>query len=187
MERARPSAPPIDDWANDLALKELSRLAIELPAMTADETWNRIRRLTPKQRGLILSALEDAVGLSTELEPSSPWAGHDCGPREEEPMRARYDSQADALSIDIETVEGWDEAVAIDGPSCNVALAGGRPVNVELLAPVLHMRLLAQVAEQFGLDVELLDAVAWAALAAPDRPVDVAVGGRHARPGGPPE
>ena len=86
-------------------------------------------------------------------------------------MRAEYDSEADALSIDLIDVAKWDGSEAIDGDYCNVALAGGRPANVELLSPAAHLELLGVAAERYGLDAEALEAAARSALAAPDRTV----------------
>jgi hypothetical protein len=60
----------------------------------------------------------------------------------------------------------------------NVAVAEGRPVNVELLYPDQGMdEPLRAAADRYGLDAEALIAAARAALAAPDRTVtlDVAV------------
>lgn len=85
-------------------------------------------------------------------------------------MRAEYDSQADALSIEL-LAESWDDGDQIDDTYCTVALAGGRPANVELIAPREHLDLLAVAAERHGLDHQALVAAAQSALAAPDRPV----------------
>lgn len=86
-------------------------------------------------------------------------------------MRAEYDSQADALSIDLIHAERWDGSDAIDDDYCNVALANGRAANVELLAPAEHLDLLAVASERHGLDAVALEAAARSALAAPDRVV----------------
>ena len=86
-------------------------------------------------------------------------------------MRAEYDSQADALSIDLIHVEHWDSSDEIDDDYCNVALAGGQPANIELLSPAEHIDLLAAAAQRYGLDREALEAAARSALAAPDRAV----------------
>ena len=86
-------------------------------------------------------------------------------------MRAEYDKTADALSIDLVEAERWDSADAIDADYCTVAFVGEQPVNVELLAPALHLDLLAIVAARYGLDAEALEAAAQSALAAPDRVV----------------
>jgi hypothetical protein len=85
-------------------------------------------------------------------------------------MRAEYDSEADALSIQL-LEESWDDGDQIDDTYCTVALAAGRPANIELIAPRDHLDLLAVAAERHGLDHEALVAAAQSALAAPDRPV----------------
>lgn len=86
-------------------------------------------------------------------------------------MRATYDSEADALSIDLVEVESWEGAEEVDGDYCTVAFAEGRPVNVELLAPAAHLDLLATAAERHRLDAQALEAAARSALAAPNRAV----------------
>jgi len=88
-------------------------------------------------------------------------------------MKADYDSEANALSIDLVDVSRWDGGVEIDDTYCNVALSRGRPVNVELLDPADHLDLLDVVAQRFALDSAALRATAQAALAAPDRVVTV--------------
>ena len=89
-------------------------------------------------------------------------------------MKALYDSRADALQIDLEQVELVDEDVDVTG-SCTVALAGGRVVGVELLAPAHRLGALAVAADRYDLDRQALEAAARAALAAPDRQVTVDV------------
>jgi hypothetical protein len=86
-------------------------------------------------------------------------------------MRAEYDSDADALSIDLIEAERWDESEAVDDDYCTVALVGGRAANVELLAPAEHLGLLAVAAERHGLDRGALEAAARSALAVPGRTV----------------
>lgn len=96
-------------------------------------------------------------------------------------MRAEYDSEADALSIDLVEV-GPDDAVrgeAVDEDYCTVATLDERPVHLELLSPADHLELLKEAAARYDLDAEALKAAAQSALAAPDRCVDVDV---HARP-----
>jgi hypothetical protein len=95
-------------------------------------------------------------------------------------MKADYDSQAEALSIDLVEVDRWDDGDPVDDTYCNVALRRGRPVNVELLNPRDHLDLLTVVAKRFALDPVALRIAAEAALAAPDRPVTVAIGARAA-------
>jgi hypothetical protein len=91
-------------------------------------------------------------------------------------MRAEYDSQADALSIDLIEVDHWDGAdEPIDDSYCHIALADGQPANLELLAPADHLELLDRAAERYGLDRQALRGAARAALEAPDRVVVVDV------------
>jgi hypothetical protein len=91
-------------------------------------------------------------------------------------MRADYDSEADALSIDLVAAAHWDGGEDVDGDYCHVVFSGDRPVNVELLSPREHLDLLPVAAKRYGLDGTALIAAALAALAAPDRPVTVDVG-----------
>lgn len=56
-----------------------------------------------------------------------------------------------------------------------MALAAGRPANVELLNPNRHLGLLAVAARRLALDHQALEAAARAAMAAPDREVAVDV------------
>jgi hypothetical protein len=93
-------------------------------------------------------------------------------------MRADYDSEANALSIDLIDVTRWDDGEEIDDSYCNVAFSKGRLANVELLNPRDHLDLLAVVAGRFALDPVSLRIVAEAALAAPDRPVTLDIGAR---------
>jgi hypothetical protein len=95
-------------------------------------------------------------------------------------MKADYDSQAEALSIDLVEVDRWDDGDPIDDTYCNVALRKGRPVNVELLNPRDKLDLLEVVADKYELDAEALRVAAEAALAAPDRPVTLDIGARAA-------
>ena len=90
-------------------------------------------------------------------------------------MKADYDSQAEALSIDLAEVDRWDSGEAIDDTYCNVAFRNGRPVNIELLNPQDRLDLLDVAAERYSLDRFALAAAAQAALAAPDRVVTLDV------------
>jgi len=91
-------------------------------------------------------------------------------------MRAEYDSQADALSIDLIQVDQWDGAdEPIDDTYCQIALADGRPANIELLNPADHLELLDRAAERYGLDGQALRGAARAALEAPDRVIELDV------------
>jgi hypothetical protein len=93
-------------------------------------------------------------------------------------MRADYDSTANAISISI--LEG-SHADASDEVHVRaiVALAEGKPVEVQLLYPDLGIdEPLAAVADRYDLDREALQAAAQSALAAPDRVVVVGVEAR---------
>ncbi|HSC21939.1 MAG TPA: hypothetical protein VLC07_09445, partial [Solirubrobacterales bacterium] len=65
-------------------------------------------------------------------------------------MKADYDSEANALSIDLIQVEHWDDGDNVDqDEQCNVAFSKGRVVNVELLHPSKNLDLLNAAAEKF--------------------------------------
>jgi hypothetical protein len=95
-------------------------------------------------------------------------------------MRADYDSQADALSIELRRFPHYDRQEQVDDDYCNVGIVGGRAVDVELLYPARHLDLLEVAAERYGLDSPALRAAAQAALAAPDRVVKLEVAARVA-------
>lgn len=84
-------------------------------------------------------------------------------------MRADYDSEADALSIELRWVEHYDHQEQVDDDYCNVGIVGGRAIDVELLYPAENLDLLEVAAERYDLDGTALVAAAQAALAAPDR------------------
>jgi hypothetical protein len=94
-------------------------------------------------------------------------------------MKADYDSQANALSIDLIDVPHWDDGEEVDDSFCNVAFSKGRLANVELLNPREHLELLEVVAEKYDLDAVALRVAAKAALAAPDRPVTLDIGAQR--------
>lgn len=95
-------------------------------------------------------------------------------------MRADYDSEADALSIELRQFQYYDRQDEVDDDYCTVGFAGGGPVSVALLSPANHLDLLDVVAERYDLDGAALLAAAQAALAAPDRVVKLEVGVRLA-------
>jgi hypothetical protein len=90
-------------------------------------------------------------------------------------MKIDYDSEADALSIDLVEVDHWDFGEEIEKTSCTVAIRDGRPVNVELLSPAKNLSQLEIAAKRFDLDPQALLAAARAGLSAPDRLVRVEV------------
>jgi hypothetical protein len=93
-------------------------------------------------------------------------------------MRADYDSSANAISIaigDVPHADGSDEV----HPRAIVALAAGKPVEVQLLYPDMGIvEPLAAAAGRYELDLEALQAAAQSALAAPDRVVSVELAAR---------
>lgn len=96
-------------------------------------------------------------------------------------MRAEYDSQADAISI---TLFPASEGASGDEvhERAIVAIVDGRPVEVQLLYPSLGTdEPLGAAAKRYSLDVEALEAAARAALAAPNRKVEVDVGAALSR------
>lgn len=95
-------------------------------------------------------------------------------------MKADYDSEADAILIELEEVDHWDDDFRIDDEMlCGVAFSGGRAVGVTLRYPRKELNLLKVAAERFGLNATALIAATQAALAAPDREVFIEVGRRH--------
>jgi uncharacterized protein YuzE len=93
-------------------------------------------------------------------------------------LKADYDSQADALSIDLVEAARWERAEAIDDTYCHVVISDGHAVNVELLNPRDNLRLLETAANRYGIDSMALQAAARAALSVPDRAVTVDVAAR---------
>jgi hypothetical protein len=95
-------------------------------------------------------------------------------------MRADYDSEANALSIDLVPASRWEGSEGV-GEQVNVSFADGRPVNVELLYPDLGLeKPLEDAAARFELDAEALIAAAQAAIAVPDRVVTLDISVRAA-------
>ena len=93
-------------------------------------------------------------------------------------MRADYDSAANAISISITDVPHADASEEVHARAI-VALAQGKPVEVQLLYPDMGtVEPLAAVADRYALDREALEAAAQSALAAPDRLVVVEVEAR---------
>jgi hypothetical protein len=93
-------------------------------------------------------------------------------------MRADYDSAANAISISIREGSHADTSDEVHVRAI-VALAEGKPVEVQLLYPELGIdEPLAAVADRYDLDREALQAAAQSALAAPDRVVVVEVAAR---------
>jgi len=91
-------------------------------------------------------------------------------------MRADYDSEADALAIDLRAFERYERQEHVDDDYCVVGFDAGQPVRIALLSPAAHIDLLVAAAELYELDGTALVATAQAALAAPDRIVELKVG-----------
>jgi hypothetical protein len=92
-------------------------------------------------------------------------------------MKADYDSEADALSIELTQFKRYDRQESVDSDNCHVGVVAGRPVDIELLYPARHLDLLGIAAERYNLDAEALLAAAKAALAAPDRLITMDLSG----------
>jgi len=89
-------------------------------------------------------------------------------------MKADYDSQANAVSIDLLDVDYWDDGGEFDESYCTIAFSKGRVANIGLLCPGDNLHLLKAVADRYKLDADCLVSAAEAALAAPDRKVTIA-------------
>jgi hypothetical protein len=93
-------------------------------------------------------------------------------------MRAEFDSTANAISIGIADALQAERGDEVHSRAV-VALAGGEPVEVQILYPDLGItEPLTAVAKRYGLDLEALHAASQSALAAPDRAVIVEVAAR---------
>ena len=88
-------------------------------------------------------------------------------------MKADFDSEANALGIELVEVDRWDDGDEFDEYYCNLGFFKGRLVYIGLLYPSEKLDLLKKVARSYDLDRDALLAVAKAALAAPDRSVTV--------------
>jgi hypothetical protein len=98
-------------------------------------------------------------------------------------MKADYDSQGDTIQIELEpvvTLSGGSDVV--ERGKVIVGFHDGRPVLIDVIGTRKHdfEKPLRVAAERNGLDPEALIAVARAALAAPDRQVELALGSRLA-------
>lgn len=86
-------------------------------------------------------------------------------------MKAYFDSEANAVSIDLVAVDLWDDGDEFDEYYCTVAFSKGQLVNVGLLYPSEEIHLLEAVAKSYNLDAGSLIAAAKAAMANPDQEV----------------
>ncbi|MGH2874230.1 MAG: hypothetical protein ACRDL5_17440 [Solirubrobacteraceae bacterium] len=95
-------------------------------------------------------------------------------------MRADFDSHANAISITLAETRVADASDEVH-PRAIVALAAGRPIELQLLYPDRGISApLAAAAERYELDLEALQAAAQSALAAPDRLVSLEIAARPA-------
>ena len=88
-------------------------------------------------------------------------------------MKADFDSEANALAIELVDVDRLDDGDGFDEDYCNLGFSKGRLVYIGLLCPNDNLHLLKAVSESYELDAEELTALAKAALAAPNRAVTV--------------
>lgn len=88
-------------------------------------------------------------------------------------MKAYYDSEANAVSIDLLDVNYWDDGGEFDENYCTIAFSRGRVANIGLLYPSRNLHLLEAVGERYSLEADRLIAATKAALAAPDRTVTI--------------
>jgi len=97
-------------------------------------------------------------------------------------MRADYETSTDAIEIVLEPVERLDHGVPVEGGVVIVHFLDDRPVVIDVIGTRKHdfERPLRVAAERYGMDAEALIAASRAAMAAPDRQVQLAVGARIA-------
>lgn len=97
-------------------------------------------------------------------------------------MRADYESLTDAIEIELEPIERLDYGVPVEGGAAIVHFLDDRPVVVDVIGTRKHdfEQPLRVAAERYDMDAEALIAASKAAIAAPDRPVRLAVGARIA-------
>jgi hypothetical protein len=67
-------------------------------------------------------------------------------------MGADYDSEADALSIELARFKRHQRQEPVDDDNCQVGIVADRPVDIELLCPAKHLDLLAIAAARYDLD-----------------------------------
>ncbi len=88
-------------------------------------------------------------------------------------MKADYDSQADAISIELRSFDHYDEQEQVDDDYCTVRFERGRPVNVSILSPAEHVAAPGGRCRAYDLSGVALIAITRAALSAPDRVVEL--------------
>jgi hypothetical protein len=88
-------------------------------------------------------------------------------------VKADFDSEANALAIELIDVDRWDDGDGFDEDYCNLGFYKSRLVYIGLLYPSDNLHLLRAVSEAYELDADELISSAKAALAVPDRVVTV--------------
>jgi len=97
-------------------------------------------------------------------------------------MKADYDSEGDTIQIELEPAKQLGYGEDVENGAVVVSVHEDRPVMIDVIGPRKHdfETPLRTAAERYGLDAEALIGIARAALAAPDRPVQLDVGARIA-------
>jgi hypothetical protein len=94
-------------------------------------------------------------------------------------MKVDYDSQAHSILFEfggLHYFEEGDFVRLLGDDQCIVGFHDGHVGHIQLLDADRGISLLDEAAERFGLDAEALRAAAHAALAAPDREINIEVG-----------
>jgi hypothetical protein len=97
-------------------------------------------------------------------------------------VKAEYDSEGDTIQIELESVEQVGYGEDVENGAVVVNVYEGRPVMIDVIGTKKHdfETPLRTAAECYGLDAEALIGIARAALAMPNRPVQLNAGARIA-------
>ena len=97
-------------------------------------------------------------------------------------MRADYDSEGDTIRIEWAELQRPAYGEDVENGAAIVSVHDDLPVAIDVIGTRNYdfEKSLRTAAETYGLDAESLVAIARAAIAAPDRPVQLDVGGRIA-------
>jgi hypothetical protein len=94
-------------------------------------------------------------------------------------MKVDYDPEAKSILFEFgefRESEAGDYVEQLAGGMCLVWFHNDRPESIQLLGDDRYIAALDEAAERFDLDAEALRAAARAALAAPDREINIDVG-----------
>jgi hypothetical protein len=94
-------------------------------------------------------------------------------------MKVDYDSEAHSILFEFGSFHVFEEGDYVEllgDDQCIVGFHDGRVDNIQLLNVDGDLTLLDEAAVRFGLDAEALGAAARAALAGPDREINIEVG-----------